>query len=50
MAITPLWKGLEIKEGVFQKFQDIFYQIDTNIFQFDLLEAEKIGSKDCNPT
>ena len=35
---------------MFQKFQEIFFQIDTNIFQFDLLEAEKIGSKDCNPT
>ena len=34
---------------VFQKIQEILYQIDTKIFQFDLLEAEKIGSKDGNP-
>ena len=35
--------------GVFQKLQEILYVIGTKIFQFDLLEAEKIGSKDGNP-
>ena len=50
LAITPFWKGLEIKVGGVLNIQEIFFQIDTNIFQFDLLEAEKIGSKDCNPT
>ena len=49
LALNPLWKGLEIKVGVFWKIQEILYQIDTKIFQFDLLEAEKIGSKDGNP-
>ena len=48
LAITPLWKGLEIKVGVFQKLQEILNVIGTEIFQIDLLEAEKIGSKDGN--
>ena len=41
-AITPLWKGLEIK------LQEILYEIGTKILQIDLLEAEKIGSNDGN--
>ena len=35
---------------MFQKIQEILYLIDTKIFQFDPLEAEKIESKDGNPT
>ena len=35
---------------MFRKILEILYQIDTKIFQFDLLEAENIGSKDDNPT
>ena len=35
---------------MFWKIQEIFYLIDTKIFQFDMLEVEKIGSKDGNPT
>ena len=33
---------------VFLKIQEILYVIGTKIFQIDLLEAEKIGSKDGN--
>ena len=43
-------KGLEIKVGVFWKLEEILYVIGTKIFQIDLLEAEKIGSKDVNST
>ena len=50
LALTPLWKGLELKVGVFRKLQEILFVIGTEIFQFDLLEAEKIGSKDGNST
>ena len=50
LAITPLWKGLELKVGVFQKLQEILYVIGTEIFQIDLLKAQKIGSKDGNST
>ena len=50
LAITPLWKGLEIKVGGVLKLQEILYVIGTKIFQIDLLEAEKIGSKDGNST
>ena len=55
---TPLWffgynstleRVRNKSRKVFQKIQEILYQIDTKIFQFDLLEAEKIGSKDGNP-
>ena len=35
-------------QTVFQKLQEILYVIGTKIFQIDLLEAEKIGSKDGN--
>ena len=35
---------------VFRKLQEILYVVGTQIFQIDLLEAEKIGSKDGNPT
>ena len=44
LAIAPLWKGLELKVGVFQKLQEILYVIGTKILQIDLLEAEKISS------
>ena len=37
-------------QGVPKKIQEILYVIGTKIFKFDLLEAEKIGSKDGNPT
>ena len=50
MALTQLWKGLEIKVGGVRKLQEILYVIDTKIFQIDLLEAEKIKSKDGNST
>ena len=36
--------------GVFRKLQEILYVVGTQIFQIDLLEAEKIGSKDGNST
>ena len=42
LAITPLWKGLGRKVGCF------FFKFRK--FQMDLLEAEKIGSKDGNLT
>ena len=35
---------------MFRKIQEILYLIDTKIFQFDLLEAEKFGSKVDNPS
>ena len=50
LAITPLWKGLEIKVGGVLNLQEILYVIGTKIFQIDLLEAGKIGSKDGNLT
>ena len=31
LAITPFWKGLEIKVGGVLKIQEIFYQIDTKV-------------------
>ena len=45
LAITPIWKVPGTEEGGFRKIQEILYMIDTKILQFDLLEAEKIGSK-----
>ena len=39
-----------LKLGEFWKIQEILYVIGTIIFQFNLLEAEKVGSKDGNPT
>ena len=50
LVIMTLWNELGRKVGMFPKIQEIFYLIDTKIFQFDLLEDEKIGSKDGNPT
>ena len=50
LVIMTLWNELGRKVGMFPKIQEIFYLIDTKIFQFDLLEEEKIGSKDGNPT
>ena len=44
MAITSLWKVERTKVSLSVQY---LYQIDT---QFDQLEAEKIGSKDGNPT
>ena len=38
------------KKGVYWRIQEILYLKDTKIFQFDPLEAEKIESKDGNPT
>ena len=35
---------------MFWKIQEILYLIDTKIFQFDLLEAEKFGSENDNPS
>ena len=35
---------------MFRKIQEILYLIETKIFQFDLSEAEKIGSKVGSPT
>ena len=35
---------------MFWKIQEILYLIDTKIFQFDLLEAEKFGSEVDNPS
>ena len=50
LVIMTLWNELGRKVGMFPKIQEIFYLIDTKIFQFDLPEDEKIGSKDGNPT
>ena len=44
------WVELEKKVVPFLKIQEILYLMDTKIFRFDPLEAEKIGSKDGNPT
>ena len=38
------------KKGVYWRIQESLYLKDTKIFQFDPLEAEKIESKDGNPT
>ena len=46
LAITPLWKGLEIKVGWF--FKNSGNVIGTKIFQIVILEVEKIWSKDSN--
>ena len=45
LAITPLWKGLEIKVGGVSKTSG-----NSLCDQIDLLEAWKIGSKDGNLT
>ena len=50
LAITPLWKGLSLKVGGVSKTSQNSLCDGTKIFQFDLLEAEKLGSKDGNPT
>ena len=39
-----------VKKAHLWKILEILYLIDTKIFQFDPLEAEKMGSKDGNPT
>ena len=44
LAITPLWKGLELKVGGVSKTSG------NSLLELHLLEAEKIGSKDGNPT
>ena len=49
LAITPLWKGLEIKVGGVLKNSGNSLSDRHQNFSFDLLEAEKIGSKDENP-
>ena len=50
LAITPLWKGLELKVAGVSKTSGNSLCDRHKIFQFDLLEDEKIGSKDGNPT
>ena len=50
LAITPLWKGLGRKVGCVLKTSGNSLCDRHKIFKFDLLEAEKIGSKDGNPT
>ena len=51
LAITPLWKGPEIKVGgVSKNLGNLLSDRHQFFFQFNLFEAEKIGSKDGNPT
>ena len=49
LFITPTWKGLGTKVGCVLKNSGNFLFVDTKIFQFDMLEVEKFGSKDGNP-
>ena len=46
---STLERARNNSRGCFKKFSKILYQIDTKIFQFDLLKVEKIWSKDGNP-
>ena len=45
---STLERARNKSRGWLKKIKEILYQIDTKIFQFDLLEAEKIESKDGN--
>ena len=50
LAISLLWKGLEIKVGGVSKNSGNSLSDRHKNFEVDFLEAEKIGSIDGNPT